>query len=255
MKIRAIIVDDEPLARERVRMLLREELDVEVVAECENGRQAVEQIGLQHPELLFLDVQMPEMDGFEVLQNTPAERLPVVIFTTAFDQHAVRAFDAHALDYLLKPFKPARFKAAVQRAREYIANKQADKTAANLLAMLAERVGTPGEGRLTRLTIKTDDRVLVVNVEDIDSIESAGNYVVVHVGKTEHILRDTLTALEAKLPNRQFLRVSRAAIVNLDRVRELQPMFQGENVVILKSGRAIPTTRSLREIQEKLESH
>jgi two-component system LytT family response regulator len=166
----------------------------------------------------------------------------------------VRAFDAHALDYLLKPFKPARFKAAMQRAREHLANKQADQIAANVLAMLAERSGST-EGRLTRLTIKTEDRVLVVNVEDIDSIESAGNYVVVHVGKIEHILRDTLTSLEAKLPQKQFLRVSRAAIVNLDRVKELQPMFQGESVVVLKNGRTIPTTRSLREIQEKLESH
>jgi two-component system LytT family response regulator len=250
MTIRAIIVDDEPLARERIRVLLREEPDVEITGECAIGAEAVEQIGRQNPDLLFLDVQMPEMDGFEVLQNVPAEKYPVVIFTTAFDQHAVRAFDAHALDYLLKPFKPARFKEAVQRARDHIANKQLGTATRGLLAMLAER--SPAT-QLTRIAIKTDEKVLFVAVSDIDSIESAGNYIVLHVGKENHILRDTLTNLEAKLPLAKFLRISRSAIVNLERVKELQPMFRGESVVVLKNGRAIPTTRSLREIQEKLE--
>jgi two-component system LytT family response regulator len=250
MKIRAIIVDDEPLARERIRVLLREEEDVEIIGECANGTEGVEQIGRQNPDLLFLDVQMPEMDGFEVLQNVSYENLPVVIFTTAFDRHAVRAFDAHALDYLLKPFKPARFKEAVQRARDHIASKEAGVTARGLLAMLAER---PTTTQLTRIAVKTDEKVLFVAVSDIDSIESAGNYVVAHVGKENHILRDTLTNLEAKLPPAKFLRISRSAIVNLERVKEMQPMFRGESVVILKNGRAIPTTRSLREIQEKME--
>ena len=254
MRIRALIVDDEPLARERIRLLLRTEPDVEIVAECTNGKEAVEQIEQQHPDLLFLDVQMPELDGFAVLQSLAPQNLPVVIFTTAFDKHAVRAFEAHALDYLLKPFKPARFKEAVQRARDHLASQQPDKTTRQLLDLLAERAATTSGSGLTRLTIKTEDRVLVINVEDIDSIESAGNYVVVHVGKNEHILRETLTAMEAKLPEKQFFRVSRGAIVNLKRVKELQPMFQGESVVVLQGARTIPTTRSLREIQEKLES-
>jgi len=252
MKIRALIVDDEPLARERIRILLRDEPEVEIAGECANGAEAVGQIGKQNPDLLFLDVQMPEMDGFEVLQNVPADKLPAVIFTTAFDQHAVRAFDTHALDYLLKPFKPARFKKAVQRARDHIASKEAGTAARGLLEMLAERAATT---QFTRLAIKTDEKVLFIAVNDIDSIESAGNYVVVHIGKEEHVLRDTLTNLETKLPLGKFLRVSRSAIVNLERVKELQPMFRGESVVILKNGRAIPTTRSLREIQEKLEIH
>ena len=254
MKIRAFIVDDEPLARERVHNLLREEPDIEVAGECANGIEAVEQLRQNPPDLMFLDVQMPGMDGFEVLQNIPADQLPIVIFTTAYDQHAVRAFEAHALDYLLKPFKPARFKAAVQRAREQIANKGAGVATRNLLELIATRPPASAPPQLGRLTIKTDDRVMVVNVDDIDSIESAGNYVVVHVGKEEHILRDTLISLEAKLSSKQFLRISRAAVVNLGRIRELQPMFKGESVVVLKNGRAIPTTRSLREIQEKLES-
>lgn len=252
MKIRALIVDDEPLARERIRNLLQDESDVEIAGECANGIEAVEQFSRLNPELVFMDVQMPGMDGFGALQNIPGENLPVVIFITAFDQHALRAFDAHALDYLLKPFKPARFKAAVQRAREQITNKQAGAAARNLLDLLAER--SAATGQLSRLTIKTDDRVMVVLVDDIDSIESAGNYVAVHVGKDQHILRDTLTALEAKLPAKKFLRISRGAIVNLEHVKELQPMFKGESVVILRNGRTIPTTRSLREIQEKLES-
>jgi two-component system, LytTR family, response regulator len=250
MKIRAMIVDDEPLARERIRVLLREEPDVEIVGECASGAEAVEQIGRQNPDLLFLDVQMPEMDGFEVLQNIPAEKLPVVIFTTAFDQHAVRAFDAHALDYLLKPFKPARFKEAVQRARDHVAQKLAGTSARGLLELLAERLAS---SQLTRIAVKTDGKVMFIPVSEVDSIESAGNYVVVHAGRHEHVLRDTLTNLEAKLPVKTFLRVSRSAIVNLERVKELQPMFRGESVLVLKNGRAIPTTRSLREIQEKLE--
>ena len=250
MNIRALIVDDEPLARERIRILLRDEPDVEILGECANGAEAAAQIEKHNPDLLFLDVQMPEMDGFEVLQNVTAEKLPTVIFITAFDQHAVRAFDAHALDYLLKPFKPARFKEAVQRARGHIANKRAGTTARGLLELLAERSASI---QLARIAVKTGEKVLFIAVSDIDSIESAGNYVVVHVGKDEHVLRDTLTNLEAKLPAKTFLRVSRSAIVNLDRVKELQPMFRGESVVVLKNGRAIPTTHSLREIQEKLE--
>jgi two-component system LytT family response regulator len=251
MKIRAIIVDDEPLARERVRSLLRDEADVEVVRECANGAEAIEQIGRDPPTLMFLDVQMPEIDGFEVLRNIPVDRVPVVVFTTAYDQHAVRAFDAHALDYLLKPFKATRFKEAVQRAREQILNREAGTAARGLLEMLAQSAPA---GTISRLTIKEDERVVFVNVSEIDSIESAGNYVVVHVGKAEHIFRESLKNLEKKLP-KAFFRVSRAAIVNLERVKELQPMFHGDSVVMLKNGRAIPTSRSLREIQEKLEFH
>jgi two-component system LytT family response regulator len=249
MKIRALIVDDEPLARERIRVLLRDEPDVEIAAECAGGEEAVEQVSRLRPDLLFLDVQMPEMDGFEVLQNLSAEQLPVVIFATAFDQHAVRAFDAHALDYLLKPFKPARFKEAVQRAREQLARREAGTATGGLLQLLAERAAT---SQLTRLAVKTEEKILFVAVSDIDSIESAGNYVVVHVGKENHILRDTLSNLEAKLPARHFYRVSRSAIVNLERVKELQPLFRGESVIVLKNGRTIPTTRTLREIQDRL---
>lgn len=247
MKIRTLIVDDEPLARERIRILLRAEPDVEIAAECGSGAEAVEQITRLKPDLLFLDVQMPEMDGFQVLQNLPGDQLPIVIFATAFDQHAVRAFDAHALDYLLKPFKPARFKEAVQRAREQLTRRDTGPATRGLLALLAER-----NNQLSRLAVKTDDKITFVNVSDVDSIESAGNYVVLHVGKENHILRDTLSNLETRLPAKQFYRVSRSAIVNLERIKELQPMFRGESVIVLKNGRTIPTTRTAREIQDRL---
>lgn len=250
MKLRTLIVDDEPLARERIRVLLEREPDVEILAECGDGEEAVEHVKRLHPDLLFLDIQMPEMDGFDVLRNLPPERLPVVIFVTAYDQHAVRAFEAHALDYLLKPFKSARFKLAVQRAREHLKDKQSGAVARGLLDLLAERADS---NQITRLAVKTEDRILLVATDEIDSIESAGNYVAVHVGKDSHILRESLRGLEARLPRKQFLRVSRAAIVNLERVKELQPTVRGESLLILKNGRPIPTTRSWREIQEKMQ--
>ena len=251
MKIRALIVDDEPLARQRVRLLLTEEADVEIVGEYEDGVQAVEQITTVKPDLLFLDVQMPEMDGFEVLRQVPPELLPIVIFTTAYDQHALRAFDARALDYLLKPFKPERFKEAIQRVRELIANKQAGVAARGLLDLLANHA--PATPHLRRLTVKTPERVVFVDVEDIDAIEAAGKYAVIHVGKENHVLRETMSSLESDLPPQQFLRISRSVIVNIDRIKELQPMFKSESLVVLKNGKSYPTTRPIREIQQKLE--
>jgi two-component system LytT family response regulator len=251
MKIRALIVDDEPLARQRIRLLLSEEADVEIGGECEDGITAVEQIGATRPDLLFLDVQMPEMDGFEVLRRVPREQLPVVIFTTAYNEHALRAFDAHALDYLLKPFKPERFKESVQRARELIVNKQAGTAARGLLELLGERPAAPSH--LSRLAIKTADKVIFVNVDEIDAIEAAGKYAVVQAGKENHVVRETMGSLESNLPPDRFLRISRSVIVNLDRVQELQPMFKGESVIVLKNGKRFSTRRLLREIQQRLE--
>ncbi len=251
MKIRALIVDDEPLARQRVRLLLSEEADVEIVGECADGIDAVARIEASKPDLLFLDVQMPEVDGFGVLRRIPAGMLPVVIFTTAYDEHALRAFDAHALDYLLKPFDPERFKEAVQRARELLANQQAGAAARGLLELLGERP-TPAS-HLTRLAVKTPGKVTFVNLEEIDVIEAAGKYAVVQVGKDNHIIRETMNALEASLPPARFLRISRSVIVNIERVKELQPMFKGESVVVLKSGKTYPTTRPLRDLQQRLE--
>ena len=251
MKIRALIVDDEQLGRQRVRMLLGEEPDVEVIGESGDGFEAVDQIQATRPDLVFLDVQMPEMDGFEVLRRVPPALLPVVIFSTAYDQHALRAFEVNALDYLLKPFKPTRFKEAVRRARDIIANKHAGVAARELLALLRQ---TPAPvGQLTRLAVKTPGKVTFVELDQVQAIEAAGKYAVVHVGKENHVLRETMNSLESHLPPQRFLRISRSVIVNIDQIQELQPMFKGENLVVLKNKKSYVTTRPIREIQQKLE--
>jgi two-component system, LytTR family, response regulator len=258
MKIRALIIDDEPLARQRVRLLLDEEPDVEIIGESADGFEAVDQIQATRPDIVFLDVQMPEMDGFEVLRRLPQPLLPVVIFTTAYDQHALRAFEVSALDYLLKPFKPARFKESLQRAREIIVNKQAGVAARGLLALL-DQTPAPApaavRGQLTRLAIKTPGKVTFVQLDQIHAIEAAGKYAIVHVGKENHVLRETMNSLESNLPPKRFLRISRSVIVNVDQIQELQPMFKGENIVVLKNGKSYPTTRPIGEIQQKLEFH
>ena len=250
MKIRAIIVDDEPLARQRIRFLLDRESDVEIVAECANGNEAVAALERDSPELMFLDVQMPGMDGFEVIKATPADKLPVVIFTTAFEQHAIRAFEAHALDYLLKPFKTERFKDALSHARDHLATRRAGSATQGLLELIGRKAGTAAY--LTRISVKECDRMVFLRVSEIDAIESAGKYVVVHVGKENHVLRESMTSLEAQLDPDHFLRISRSAIVNLDRIQELQPMFKGEHVVLLRNGLKLAMTRGLRDVENVL---
>jgi len=251
MKILALIVDDEQLARQRVRLLLGEEPDVELIGESRDGFEAVDQIQATKPDLVFLDVQMPDMDGFEVLRRVPQAFLPVVIFTTAYDKHALQAFEVNALDYLLKPFKPTRFKEAVQRARDLMANKQAGVAARGLLTLLGQSPAPAGQ--LTRLAVKTPGKVTFVELDQIQAIEAAGKYAVVHVGKENHVLRETMSSLESHLPPQRFLRISRSVIVNIDQIKELQPMFKSENLVVLKNGKSYPTTRPIREIQQKLE--
>ena len=250
MKHTAIIVDDEPLARERVRSLLAAEPDIEILAECANGPEAVAAIRREAPDMLFLDIQMPEMDGFQVLRalGTP---LPIVIFTTAFDEHAVRAFEAQALDYLLKPFKPVRFRAAVARAREQLARQQPADVTKQLLALLDAK-NSAAPQYLTRIAVRDRDRVRFVKTADIDWLEASGNYVILHAGRENHVLRETLSALETQLSPREFLRLSRSAIVNLDRVQQVEPMFNNEHVVVLADGTRLTLTRGLRELQERL---
>ena len=250
MKLRIIIVDDEPLARERLRTLLREEPDVEILEECGDGAAAVAAIQKYSPDLLFLDVQMPGMGGFEVLRALESQRLPLVIFVTAYDQHALKAFEVHALDYLLKPFKQSRFKQTVQRARDMMANQQAGAVSKNLLELIAQ--AKPQSERLSRIAVRTGERVLFVKVEQIEYIESAGNYVVMHAGKENHVVRETLMALEEKLDPKQFLRISRSTLVNVDQIKELQPLFKGEHVVVLHNGKQLTMTRGIREVQAVL---
>lgn len=250
MKIRTLIVDDEPLARERIHSFLAAESDIQVLAECGSGEEALEAIRKQKPDLVFLDVQMPGLNGLDVLRSLDPGLMPVVIFVTAYDQHALAAFEVHALDYLLKPFKQARFKEALQRAREQVANKNAGALTHQLLDLLGER--KPETAHLTRLAVKTADRILFLKAEQLDWLEAAGNYVVLHVGKQTHILRETLGSLEAKLDPERFLRISRSALVNVEQIKELQPLFKGEYAVVLQGGQQLTMTRGIREVQELL---
>jgi two-component system LytT family response regulator len=215
---RAIIVDDEALARERVRTLLADAPGVTIVAECSGGREAVEQILAERPDLVFLDVQMPDLDGFDVLEAVASEWLPQVIFVTAYDEYAIKAFDVHAIDYLLKPIEPERFRKALARV-----------TKRDLLAMLDERP-------IDRLVIRTRSKVSFLKPSEIDWIEADGKHAVLHAGRETHVVRHTLTRLEQRLVAHGFVRVHRSAIVNVDRIRELEPWFHGEYVVILKDG-------------------
>jgi two-component system LytT family response regulator len=248
--IRTLIVDDEPLARERVRLLLEREPDLEIVGECGDGHEALATIRSTSPDLVFLDIQMPELDGFGMLAELDPARLPAIIFVTAFDQFALRAFEVHALDYLLKPFDSERLQAAVQRARQWIQRQRSGELDPRLAALLNDLKVTPKVPG--RLAVKSGGRVLLVRTEDIDWVEAADNYVNLHVGKESHLLRETMNALEDRLPSERFLRISRSTMVNLDRIRELQPMFHGEYAVILQDGTRLTLSRGHREKLSRL---
>jgi two-component system, LytTR family, response regulator len=244
-KIRTLIVDDEPLARERVRLLLERESDIEVIGECGNGAEALEAIPGSRPDLVFLDVQMPELDGFGMLARLEMDRMPAIIFVTAFDQFAVKAFEVHALDYLLKPFDADRLRTALQRARQSIQRQQEGAKDPRLGALLTDLRTAPKPA--DRIAVKSGGRMILLKTGDIDWVESADNYVNLHVGKESHLLRETMNALEARLATDRFLRISRSTIVNLDRIRELQPMFHGEYAVILHDGTRLTLSRGYRE--------
>jgi two-component system LytT family response regulator len=244
--IRVLIVDDEPIARRGVRYHLRGEADVEVVGECGDGAAAIAAIAELAPDLVFLDVQMPEVSGLDVVEAVGAERMPAVVFVTAFDAYAVQAFDVHAIDYVLKPIDRERFRLAVARARERLARPR-DDVRARIVAALDE-LGRAAPRRYSkRLAIKSDGRVRLVEVGDVDRIEAAGNYVEVHSGPRTHLMRETLTSIETRLDPERFVRVSRSAIVNVDRVCELRPMFNGDFVVVLRDGAEIPGSRRYRQ--------
>jgi len=237
-----VIVDDEPWARRRIAALLKSEPDVEVAGECRGGVEAIEKIPELSPDLVFLDVQMPECDGFDVLEAIGPERMPPVIFATAYDKYAVRAFDAQALDYLLKPFDEERFQQAMGRARKEL---KLGKGASEALRAVLEAVR--GQSKfLKRLAVKSGGRVVFLRAADIDWIEAAGNYVTLHVGRDRHMLRATMNSLEPKLDSEEFVRIHRSTIVNLDRVKEMHPWFHGEQVVILKDGTQLPVGRVYR---------
>lgn len=256
-KIRAVIVDDEPFARERVRRLLDGDAEVEVVGECADGFAAVSLIEEQSPDLLFLDIQMPGRDGFGVLEEIDAEQTPVVVFLTAYDQYAVRAFEACALDYLLKPFDEERFERALVRAKNQLrrdgsVDEDADDTASPLAPRDAKGDGSHPPP-LERFVVKAAGRIFFLKAGEVDWIEAYGNYVRLHVGKSAYILREAIGGIEACLDAARFLRIHRSSIVNVERIREMQPMFHGQYTVVLHDGTRLTLSRRYRgKLQKSL---
>jgi len=245
VKIRTLIVDDEPLGRERIGSLLSGDPEIEVIGECADGRQAVAAIEEGKPDLVFLDVQMPELDGFGVLEAICAGRMPVIIFVTAYDRYAVQAFEVHALDYLLKSFDKERFAAALRRAKEEIRHSREGALSERLTELLEDLQAK--KERLTRLVIRSAGRIVFLRVEEIDWIEAADNYVRVHAGLEAHLIRETLQSLEKRLDPAIFLRIHRSSLVNLNRILELQPIFHGDYAVKLIDGTELTLSRNYRE--------
>ena len=240
-KIRTLVVDDEPVARARVLSLLRDESDIEVIGECESGPQAISVIESTSPDLVFLDIQMPQMDGL-ALARTLGETMPAVVFVTAYDEYALRAFEVHALDYVLKPFSAERFKSALMHARQHLSQRRT--TGATQPAATERR---------DRLVIKSSGRIYFVRTQDIDWCEAAGNYVRLHVGQQTHLVRGTMGYIESQLDPAQFVRVHRSTIVNVDRIQELRSSFNGEYVILLHDKTRLTLSRGYRDgLQTKL---
>ena len=252
-KITTVIVDDEPLARRNLRVLLENDPQIEILDECRNGHEAVKAINTHAPDLIFLDIQMPEMDGFDVLASVGPEHINAIIFVTAFDQYALKAFEVHALDYLLKPFDDERFARALERAKSQIAAREIDKLSKRLLALLEDRKsehkvsGEQKQSYLSRLMIKASNRMMLLKVNEIDFIEADGNYAKLHAGRKTHLLREKMNDLEGRLDPAKFVRIHRSIIVNLDRIKEMHPHFNGDYIVVLDDGRQLRLSRSRRE--------
>jgi two-component system LytT family response regulator len=243
--LRAVIADDEALARKFIRRMLKDDHDLEVVGECNNGKEAVAMIKKQNPDIVFLDVQMPEMDGFAVLESIATERLPEIIFTTAYEQYAIRAFELHALDYLLKPFDQARFKEAIKYAKERFRSQRHNEGRMQISAMLENIKNKPQY--LDRLVIKAGGRITFLSTDEINWIEADDKYVHLHTGKASPMVRQTLSAMEAQLDPQKFRRVHRSAIVNVERITELQPLFSGEYSILLGDGTKLTLSRSYKD--------
>ena len=242
--IKAIIVDDEQPARNKIRELLKTDPDVEVIDECSNGREAVQTITAKTPDLMFLDIQMPELDGFGVIEAIGLDQLPALIFATAHDHYAVRAFEVHAVDYLLKPFDRQRFQTALDRAKTHLQldhRKELNQWWNSILRELKAPVR-----RDERFVVKSGGRVFFLKNDEIDWVEASGNYVRVHAGKETHLLRETMNAIAKKLDPALFIRIHRSTFVNIEKIKELQPWFHGEYVVILRDGTQLTMSRSYR---------
>ena len=287
-KIKVRVVDDEPLARERLTTLLSQEPDVELVTPARDGEEAITSIHDDSPDLVFLDVQMPQMNGFDVIEAVGSDKMPLVIFVTAYDQHALKAFQVRALDYLLKPFDRERFTDALQRARKQLERDETGDLGRRLLALVKDLrrdqprsdrlvvrrhaadpvrphrglgVGTLCQRRAARLSVDPHDRLVVksggrlffLRTDEIDWVEAAGNYVRLHVGPASHLLRETMNAIEGRLDPEKFFRIHRSRIVNMERIQELQPWLNGEYAVLLRTGTRLTLSRGYREkLQDRL---
>lgn len=243
--MRVLIVDDEPLARERIRTLLANAPDIEIAGERHDGASAVAAILELEPDLVFLDVQMPELDGFDVIEAIQGSPMPVIIFVTAFDRYAIKAFEVCALDYLLKPFDRDRFEKALARGRAEHDRRAAGDLDARLRSALNEWHGR--QKYLDRLVIRDGGRVFFLRVEELDFVEAAGNYLKLHAGREQFLYRETLGRLEASLDPERFARIHRSTLVNVDRVKELHPLFRGDYTVVLRDGRELTLSRSYRD--------
>ncbi len=246
MTTSVLLVDDEAVARRRMRRYLAFDDSFTIVGECGDGRSAVDAIRSLRPDIVLLDVQMPELDGFDVLRALPRDALPAVIFVTAFDRYALQAFDLHAIDYLLKPFARERFALALARAKERLRGRGTDNQLAALVEQLRSRRDRP-----STVAVRHRHRIVVIAWEDVDWIESADNYVKLHVGRTEYLLRSTLAALEKELDSHRFVRVHRSAIVQVDRIKELVPETHGDFTLRLRDGSELTLSRTFRERVER----
>ena len=239
--MRAIVADDEPLARARLRRLLQQVHDVEIVAECADGAEAAEAIRKHRPDVAFLDIQMPELDGFDVLSSLGETRPTAIVFVTAYDKHAIRAFEEQALDYLLKPVNAERLQRAVERVRSQVRQADIGGTLAAILRDVRSQTSW-----LQRIAVRSRGKVAFVQTDDITRIESAGNYARLFAGKENHLIRETLTALEGKLDPQKFVRIHRSTIVNVNAIRELRPWFAGDYIVVMLDGTELTLSRTYR---------
>jgi two-component system LytT family response regulator len=256
--VRAVIADDEHLARQKLVILLNAEPQVQIVAECQNGRQTIAAIHAFQPDLLLLDIQMPDLDGFQVLSEISSEQMPVVVFTSAYDEYAIRAFEAHALDYLLKPFDHGRLHNALERVKAEFRKTRDREITQRILGLLAqvrsEREIPPASVYDNRIVIKVNGRVVFLDLDDIDWIEAAANYVRFNVGKESYLFRETISRVAERLDPRHLVRIHRSTIVNIRKIKELIPVNSGEYVVVLKSGKELSCSRGYRiALQEIVE--
>jgi len=244
-KMQLIIVDDEPYARKKIKTLIKDEIDIEIVAECKNGREAILEIHKHQPDVVFLDIQMPEIDGFEVLKSIDLPHLPIVVFVTAFDEFALNAFEAHALDYLLKPFDAERLQKTLERVRNQFLLMENDKTWAGIETLLRDIPRR--EKYVDRFMIRAAGEIYFIKVSDIDWIEAAGNYVEIHIGRKTHLLRETMNNIEKRLDPDKFVRIHRSHIVHLEKIKKLQSDMHGDHIVHLHNGTMLTLTRTYRD--------